>query len=216
MRKTDDSYKTKLSGCDLKECKGMCCYDGIYLLDGEERYLKEIVAEYKDFFEFLPEEFITRDNWKNVVVGQKTAVRKYDGYNKNFPEHFEKTKCVFAFEDGRCSLQTLAEELGIHKWTFKPTGCWMFPLDTINGKIFPSPVTHAEDPDMIAGDYPGFHTYTECGKHKEDGSPWQESLEEEVSHLQRLPQLPFWPNLKKPVKEIVENNSELLAKLGLK
>lgn len=216
MRKTDDSYKTKLSGCDLKECKGMCCYDGIYLLDGEEGYLKEIVAEYKDFFAFLPEEFIAEGDWKNYPVGKKTAVRDYDGYPKDFPSHFKKTKCVFAYDDGRCSLQALAEELGIHKWTFKPTGCWMFPLDLKDGRIFPNPVEQKNTLDTVDSNYPAFHTYTKCGHHSEDGEAWQEALSDEVDHLKKLPQLPFWPNLNKPVKEIVENNSELLAKLGLK
>jgi hypothetical protein len=205
-----EKYNTKLKTCDIDSCKGMCCYDGIYLMDGEEEYLKNIVQEFKEYFSFLPDNFIVDGNWKNVVTGRKTEIRKYNSVASDFPNHFERTLCVFAKDDGKCSLQSLAYELNIHKWTFKPVGCWMFPLRVKNGKLVPPTVKQKDDPDYFDDTYPGYSTYVRCGKNAQDGDVYERVLSEEIEYIKSLPSIPYFPFLNKSIKEIVENNDELL------
>lgn len=209
-----EKYNTKLKACDIDSCKGMCCYDGIYLMNGEEEYLKNIVKEFKEYFSFLPDDFIVDGNWKNIVTGRKTEVRKYNSVASDYPDHFEKTLCVFAKDDGKCSLQSLAYELNIHKWTFKPVGCWMFPLRLENGKITPPPIYSKDDPDYFDESYPGYSTYTRCGKYSEDGKPYEKSLNEEIEFIQEMPTLPYFPFLNKNIKQIVQDNDKFLDLLN--
>jgi len=200
----------KLEKCDINSCKGMCCYDGIYLMEGEENYLKKIVKEYKEYFHFLPNDFIIDGNWKNLVKGRKTATKKFNNISNNYPSHFEKTICIFADNEGKCSLQKLALKLKIHKWTFKPTGCWMFPLRLVNEKIVLPPLNQKDDPYLIDDTYPDFITYTNCGKHNEDGEKYDIALKEEIELINQLPFLPYWSSLNLDIKEIVQKNNLLL------
>lgn len=206
-----DKYKTKLKRCDIESCKGMCCYDGVYLLDGEKEYITAVVERFKDFFSFLPSDYIIDGNWKDIVTGRKTAIRVYTNVSKEFPEHFNKTLCVFADNEGKCSLQKLAFTLNIHKWTFKPVGCWMHPLRIYNGKIIPPPKEQKDDPDYFDESYPGYLTYTSCGKYRSDGEMYDKVLNEEIEFIQKIPMIPYWPNLDKNIDEIIKENSKLLS-----
>ncbi|QIZ06826.1 hypothetical protein HFZ78_08980 [Priestia megaterium] len=124
----------KIKSCGLS-CEAMCCYDGVYLNEGEEGKIANIVQNHSEFFTHLPEKFITDGNWNNLVTGRKTATRPYLYKNPSFPMHFEKTRCVFAYENGLCSLQAAATALDMHPWKFKPKACWAFPLAIKNGKV---------------------------------------------------------------------------------
>ena len=182
-----DMTQLRLKRCELSQCEGMCCYDGVYLEEGEEEKIQAIVKAYSDFFSFVPQIFITDGNWKNLVVGRKIAAAPHTYQNPRFPAHFPWTRCVMSLPDARCALQVLATSLGKHPWAYKPRACWMHPLlrEGPNG-IVPPPVHQEDDPDRVDESYPGFITYTPCGQHQEDGSPWEQVLAEEIAYYQRL------------------------------
>jgi len=205
-----NKHDAKLKRCDIASCKGMCCYDGVYLMDGEPEYISKVVEKHKDFFSFLPNNYIVDGNWKGLVQGKKTTVRSSDNFTLDFPDHFEKTMCVFADSIGKCSLQSLACKLGIHKWTFKPVACWMFPLRFVNGEITPPPRHHKDDPNYVDESYPGYTTYARCGRHFDHGMNYKEALSEEIAFVENLPCLPFWPFLDKNIQEIIDENRKIL------
>src|SRR5262245_46580109 len=103
----------------------MCCYDGVYLEEGEEERIRAIVAEHPGFFAFVPAAFITEGNWKNLVMGRKIAAVPHTYQHLHFPAHFPQTRCGLILPDARCALQVLASRLGKHSWSYKPKACWL-------------------------------------------------------------------------------------------
>lgn len=182
----EQEYDTvpKIKSCALK-CEAICCYDGVYLLEDEEEMLKTTVQRYPEYFQHLPEEFIVDGNRLDIQTGRKTAVKPYTYTSKDFPDHFEQTRCVFALVNGLCSLQKAATELDFHPWKFKPTACWSYPLRIQNGKIS-SPCTEEEqDPDFINENYPGYSKFVPCGKHHDDGTSWYKHYQQELQYLKQ-------------------------------
>ena len=177
-----DGEKPFLKRCDLSLCEAMCCYEGVYLKPGEEERINQMVREHRDFFAFLPTQFVVDGSWQDKMVGRKTAVRPHAYRNPGFPAHFNRTRCVFAFADGRCSFQVLAEQLGEHPWARKPKVCWMHPLHESPSGLQAPPVDPRHDPDRADERHPGFVTSTECGKHREDGEPWRNVLSAELEY----------------------------------
>ncbi len=111
------SRNPKLKKCDMKKCLGFCCYDGVYLKDGEEEKLKNVIKTHPQDFPLPAEDYFGYGNWHNKVKGRKTAVRPFK-YPDNFPKHFNQTKCVFADSDGLCILQKIAIQEKIHPWSY--------------------------------------------------------------------------------------------------
>ena len=126
-----EAFETLLKPCTLERCSATCCYDGVYLSDEEARGVKCLVENERErFVDYglkLP---------KNTVVtvrngkAQKTATRSAEPGElaKDFPSHFEKTRCVFLDDLGRCGIQRMCidDDLGSphmieHKATNKPT-----------------------------------------------------------------------------------------------
>ena len=122
----------RLRTCDPRACEARCCYDGVYLKDGEPERIRSAVASDPEFFAHLPESFIVHGEWAGEP-GVKTAVRPHTFHSPDFPEHFNQTRCVFAFADGACSLQAFAASQGDDPWKYKPRGCWMYPFRTVDG-----------------------------------------------------------------------------------
>lgn len=182
----------------------MCCYDGAYLLPEEEKLIKAVVEEYPNDFEGIGEEYIVDGYWRGEYYGRKTETRECKYEAVDFPRHFEPTRCVFADPQGYCKLEKLARRLAIHKWTFKPTVCWMFPLRISNGQIAPPPPGHTEDPEREDEAYPGFTTYARCGKHQDNGAPWYEILAEELEYFEEATSLPVWSVERETLSEIIE------------
>ncbi|MEW6192866.1 MAG: hypothetical protein AB1507_05875 [Bacillota bacterium] len=178
-----DSTVLKLRPCIFPHCEALCCYDGAYLADGEEDRIKAVVSNHPEHFKHLPGEYIVDGNWYNRVKGRKTAVRPFSYQSPDYPKHFNNTRCVFAYEDGRCSLQTAAQELNLHPWHFKPMACWLFPLRFSGSRITIPPRENEKDPDYINEDYPGFITFLPCGRHTEDGLPWYQALQKEIVYF---------------------------------
>ena len=176
----------RLKRCDLAECEAACCYNGAYISPEEERLIKESVATYPDFFSFLPQEYIVEGNWLGKFSGRKTAVHPYQYKNSAYPAHFDQTRCVFAFNDGRCSLQALSIQLGEHRWARKPKACWKHPLreDPERENLMPPPINQSDDPDRIES-YAGFASFTPCGTYHPDGKPWYETLKEELGYYKK-------------------------------
>lgn len=182
--KTPRRRPAKLHYCELNKCEGICCSDGAFLQDDEERLIHRLVRKYPAHFAHLPKDYIIDGEWEGNT-GRKTAVYEYRYKSK--PAHFADTRCAFAESDGKCSLQTLAVKLGKHKWIYKPMGCWLYPLGAESGKLISPPRTRKEDPNNLGKRYPGFATFTPCGKHDEKGKVWWMALKEEVSHFKALP-----------------------------
>jgi hypothetical protein len=170
----------RLARCDLTRCEALCCYDGVYLRPGEEAGLVATVRAHPEVFASLPEPYVVDGRWKGEP-GRKTAVRPHAYRRADVPAHFARTRCVFAQPDGRCSLQLLAVARGEHPWALKPRACWLHPLRVGPDGLRPPPVDPADDPDRQPG-YPGFVTFTDCGRHRPDGAPWPDVLASEIAH----------------------------------
>lgn len=178
---SDAPIRLRLARCDLRSCEAVCCYDGVYLLEGEESMLREVVAARPGVFD-LPAEYIVDGVWRGEAGGQKTAVRPHRYRPDSLPIHFEQTRCVFTLSDGKCSLQVQATAEGIHPWAWKPRACWMHPLREGRDDIVPPPVDQADDPDRIDNSYLGYTTFTPCGRHAPEGEPWESVLHEELEY----------------------------------
>ncbi len=168
----------RLQYCNLATCEGICCSDGAFLQPEEEELIHSVVAKYPEHFHHLPKNYIFDAEWEGNF-GRKTAVRPYRYRNK--PTHFKNTRCAFAESDGKCSLQTLALKQGKHKWHYKPMGCWLFPLSADENGLIAPPRTRRDDPNNMGKSYPGFSTFTPCGKHDRNGKVWWIALKEEVA-----------------------------------
>lgn len=188
MSAVPGSLEARLARCDLACCEAMCCYDGVYLRPEEEARLTATVRDHPAAFAFLPEPFVVDGTWQERIRGRKTAVRPHAYRSAEWPAHFAATRCVFALADGRCSLQVLATRLGEHPWARKPRACWLHPLREGPSGLAPPPVDAAADPDRHGPDYPGFVSFTACGRHRPGaGAPWPEALAEEIAYFYTSP-----------------------------
>ena len=150
---------------DCSGCESVCCYDGVSLTFDEVMKIKVFVENNKEYFSFLPEVYIT---------GNRTVTREQD-YNDDFPDMLPKTRCIFGFEDGKCSLQARAIELGLHQWALKPEPCWLFPLRVETDElIFPFSKNTRE--------YDNFMRCFPCGK-KKTKKEWKKLMQEEIAHF---------------------------------
>jgi hypothetical protein len=169
----------RLRACDYRACEARCCYDGVYLHDGEPERIRSTVSSDPEFFAHLPESFIVRGDWPGAS-GVKTAVRPHTFHSPDFPEHFNQTRCVFAFPDGACSLQAFAAKQGDDLWNHKPRGCWKHPLRIVDGTPTPPRSALERDPQFLGQRYPGYTAYTPCGQQRSDGRPWNHALQAEI------------------------------------
>jgi hypothetical protein len=192
----------RLSVCDLARCEGRCCYDGAYLLRGEEEFLKELVAKVPALRKTLPSQFIVDGWWEGQFYGRKTATRPAVYRSADFPAHFTSTRCVFGDDNGYCRLETFARGRGQHPWTFKPTICWMFPLHEKNGRPAPPPLRKQDDPYRTKK-YPGYATFLPCGRNDPQGKPWREALAKEIDYRKQAKRLPVLGSAGHSVDELL-------------
>jgi len=186
----------RLKLCDLSACEAMCCHDGVYLDEGEERRLRALVERTPALRAKLPTEYVVDAVLDGEIVGRKTAVRLHEYRNPQWPAHFPRTRCVFADEAGLCELQKLGLERHSHAWHYKPFTCWMFPLgiDVDTGAVVqPEPMLH-EGLQPESGDL-GFESVTPCGRHDPQGEPWYLTLAGELAHYDAVRELPDYGSI---------------------
>jgi hypothetical protein len=200
--KSTPSGGLRLSGCDIRQCEGRCCYDGVYLQDGEETFLRELVSKVPALKALVPDDFVVDGYWQGEFKGRKTATRPAEFQSADFPAHFTRTRCVFGDKQGFCELEKFARERGQHPWTFKPTTCWMFPLQDVDGKPA-APVRNAVNDPNYSAEYPGYASCLPCGRHEPGGRPWRESLRKEIGYLKRAAVLPVLGSVRNSVDELL-------------
>jgi hypothetical protein len=175
----DTPVELRLKTCDPRACEAMCCHDGVYLDEGEERRLRALVERTPALRARLPAEYVVEGWWNGERLGRKTATRPHAYRNADWPAHFPRTRCVFADEAGLCELQKLGMERRQHPWRYKPFTCWMFPLDEQDGEAQAPEADPRADPHNVPG-YPGYASVVPCGRHDPQGAPWQEALAGEL------------------------------------
>lgn len=186
------SFRRPVARCEISTCRGMCCYDGVYVSRESAAVIRRVAKEHAEFFAtrglLLPEEVIVEGDWSWKRGGLKTACtpRVFSGAVEGFPSHFTNTACVFLTADGRCSLQLLSVHLGRHPWYYKPVKCWMHPI-TLQGEERAVLLLHSErtDPYRFPG-YDGFVSRIFCGRTCPGGSPASAVLADELTFLARI------------------------------
>lgn len=180
-----------LSRCDLSQCGGNCCHDGVYLSSEEARAIRGLVEEDRKGIEStgvsLPEQVVVYGKWRDITSGPKTATKpvKMMGRVEGYPDHFPETNCAFLLPDARCSLQAYAMERGLHPWHWKPLTCWLHPLSITAGSDHKPRLTlYSEETDpQRFEDYDGFVCRTHCGRAVPEGPPAWQVLREEIEAL---------------------------------
>ncbi len=167
----------------------MCCHDGAYLEPREEQFLHELLAKVPQLRAPLPQSYIVDGFWDGEALGRKTATRPHEYRNPQFPAHFPRTRCVFADAAGWCTLEKFARDRGQHPWTFKPSVCWMFPMQESEGQP-EAPLADPRKDPYRRPDYPGYATVVSCGRHEPSGRPWTEALARERQWLTQAKSLP--------------------------
>jgi len=178
---TDD---VRLLKCDYRLCEARCCYDGVYLRDDDIRRINNALKRDRDRTHFadVPDDWLVTGDWDGES-SPKTAVRPHTYSSPDFPAHFTPTRCVFAAEDGACTLQTFAEKQGEEEWAYKPLGCSLHPLRTKPKPTVTSP--GERDQRYVDLEYPGYADFTPCGQSRADGKPWAELLRGELTACRR-------------------------------
>ncbi|MEO1857084.1 MAG: hypothetical protein ABGY95_06940 [Rubritalea sp.] len=173
-----EAFETLLKHCTLKRCSATCCYDGVYLSDEEAKGINCLVDNERERFVgyglTLPKVTVVkvRDG-----MAQKTATRPAEAGElaNDFPEHFEKTRCVFLDSIGRCGIQRLCMEDNLGDWYLKPLTCWIHPIVILpKSKSRPRPIITIVQLDadpQKTDSYPGFASCTHCGRTDEGGEP---------------------------------------------
>lgn len=190
----EDALARPLQRCNLEECGGTCCHDGVYVSSEEAEVIRSLVNEARAEFEAmgleLPAKVIVYGSWRGQFSGPKTATHPAPMREivPDYPEHFARTRCVFLLPDSRCGLQVLAVERGLSPWHFKPATCWMHPLSIVRGTDGNPMLTlfdESSDPQKY-DDYDGFVCRTHCGRTCSGGLPAREVLAEEIAMVERL------------------------------
>ncbi len=186
------SFQRPLARCEISSCRGMCCYDGVYVNQGSAAVIERVATTHAEFFAGLglrlPDQVIVEGRWPWKPGGLKTAVahRAFSRTVTGFPSHFNDTACVFLTRDGRCALQLLSVRLGRHPWYYKPVKCWMHPI-TLEGDARAVLLLHdaRTDPYRVPG-YDGFVSRIFCGRTCPGGAPASSVLADELTFLSRI------------------------------
>ncbi len=171
--------------CDYEVCEARCCYDGVYLTDEDIQKVNKAVNSDKKFFQHLPKDYIVLSEWDSKP-GYKTNVRTYEYNSPDFPNHFNKTRCVFAFENGACSLQEFSIINDLDPWEFKPIACSIHPIRVKNG-LSKNPTKLSEKDDNDIGlNYPGYSIFTPCGQERNNGKSYNKVFKKELTKVKDL------------------------------
>ena len=82
-----DSFNRPLRQCELRQCKGMCCYDGVYVNEEEE----EVIVKGSEELEPEPVVVVT------PIVEEKEVEKEKDKVNENFTIVHKIRRCYNFF-----------------------------------------------------------------------------------------------------------------------
>lgn len=200
-----EAFETLLKPCTLERCSATCCYDGVYLSAEEAsgvRWLAE--SERSRFIDYglqIPDQVVV--SVRNGKA-QKTATRPAEAGElaKDFPSHFNQTRCVFLDSIGRCGIQRMCMEEGLGDWYLKPLTCWIHPIVILPAnRDRPRPIitlVTKETDHQKTKDYPGYASCTHCGRMEEDGEPAWMVLEKELKALSAVAERDIYGELSAP------------------
>ena len=72
------------------KCRGMCCYDGVYLSDDDIKTIDECINKYPD--EFKEKDYLEISNWKDYKGLKKTKAVALKNIRDDYPKHFTQTR----------------------------------------------------------------------------------------------------------------------------
>ena len=120
-----------VAGCDMKICSGQCCNWGVYL----DRDFQPEIMKYEEKIKVVMDEYQLKDSSKwfeNELEEDSDFPSGYAIGTELYINSSGTTQCVFKDKRGFCSLQVMAVENNLHKWTAKPKYCVMYPLTIID------------------------------------------------------------------------------------
>jgi len=169
---------------DCARCDGRCCYDGVYVTGEEELRIRAFMKLHPQRFGDVPEAFLEDGEWGFLFHGKRTIRVPHAFERQDFPNHFARTKCVFALPSGECSLQKAATENLCHPWKVKPELCWEFPLiGLFNDNALEKPHYFGEpDPGFYDECHPGYLSFMPCAKTDPEGKSWKRMYRTEFLH----------------------------------
>jgi hypothetical protein len=195
------SFARPLAPCDLRDCRGTCCTEGVTLNAEEAMVLRALVRREGDALRALapamPAEPIVSVDAPDDVPGDahddvhdddaddrpaRTALvpRAYHGVVAGYPPHFRDAACAFLMPDARCALQALADLRGRPSWYWKPLACWLHPIALDGDGIrLPDATTDRHGADGAGG----FASCTPCGRTARGGAPAAQVLAPELRAL---------------------------------
>ena len=117
-----------IHGCSMQNCNASCCQGGV-MVDVEER---ENILRHADLVcrHMEPTQEQNQEKWFDNLEEVDNDYPSGTGVGTEVTDR----GCVFLKSDGRCVLQTAAEEEGMPKHALKPFFCFAFPV-TIDAGI---------------------------------------------------------------------------------
>jgi len=109
--------------CDLKACKGACCWEGDFGAPLEAAELKTLERVYEDVKPFLSQE-------GKDVIEEKGLYVYYDEYKEHGTTLLKNGACTFMIYDqlgiAKCGIEA-AHRSGAIDWK-KPISCHLYPI----------------------------------------------------------------------------------------
>lgn len=124
--------------CDISKCGGGCCHSGVFVDAGEYQTILEHKAEIgramdetqnTDPATWFDNEWVDDADFPSKRA-TGTMVHDRDGGISGFTEG-----CVFLDRRHFCSIQVAAADQGLHRWSWKPKYCILFPITVVDGVI---------------------------------------------------------------------------------
>ena len=154
----------KFEETNCYNCDARCCYDGVYLENGEEDKILQFIADNKQYFDNISVSYIVDGDWIGLEDRRKTNKIYCDDYKPDYPKHFTKTKCVFRNNDRTCQLEKVANIIGAKVSDIKPISCRKFPLQKVANEY---KIPSGEDKYNLGDEYPGYISFMPCVKQSE-------------------------------------------------
>jgi hypothetical protein len=178
----------------IGDCRGACCARGVRIDKPEAERLAAFVRAHPEHFRHLadPEHALVPLNalgtphlWHTEVitaagVGRGGLYRAFIAGETVTASDQESGHCVFKLPDDRCSFQVAAVALGHHKWEYKPTACWLFPLKYATERTRDGASSYHLD--WIGSVQEKLAQYP-CSRRVPDGAPASDVLREEIEYF---------------------------------